>query len=81
MKAIHFIESLLLQKPSQKLKVKDRLKALERKLKQKTEKWGKSDISKLFKESNTMQGRLPSIPSTNTSMHTENLLFKSKQLM
>ena len=61
--------------------MKDRLKALERKLKLKTEKWGKADINKLVKENNTMQGRLPSIPSTNKSMQTKKLLFKSKQLM
>ena len=55
MKAIYFMLTLLLQKPSKNSKAEDHLKALERRLKLR----GKRDINKLVNKSNTMQRRLP----------------------
>ena len=55
MKAIYFMLTLLLQKPSKNSKAEDHLKVLERRLKLR----GKRDINKLVNKSNTMQRRLP----------------------
>ena len=56
MEIIHFMLTLLLQKPSKNSKAKDHLKALERRMKLSKK---KRDINKLVNESNTMQRRLP----------------------
>ena len=74
LKAIHVMPALLLKKPSKKLKAKDYLKALVRRLRL----WEERNITELVNESNTIQSTLP---STNNQMNIEKLSSQFKQLM
>ena len=56
-KAIHLMPGLLLQKSSKTLKMKDHIKALERRM----ELWQKGELKELLFEAETIQKRLESI--------------------
>ena len=59
-KAIMVMPSLLLQKPSQKSKSKDHLRALERRL----ELWESGEVMELLKESDTIQKNMKATNKT-----------------
>ena len=72
LKAVHVKPALLLQKPGKTLKMKDHLKALEKRLRF----WKEQNITELVNESKTIQDRLPSTKKNQMNIEKPSSKFK-----